>query len=330
MTKRDHPANVAIECRGNKHIGMLAPTRRLCAFLAVGVLLFTFATAGGVKLSGVKSWAYQLQNVDPIEIKLSPYDLVAIDYGFDRLNATAFPREVVELMRSKPSRNRRLLLAYLNVAEADESRFYWQAKWAQERPNWLRPTTDASGSFLVKYWQPEWQSILYGNADAYLDRILTAGYDGILVDGAERFEDWKRTRPTAAAEMIGLISALASYARRQRGDFLLIPQNGDALLSDAAFLRTIDGFAREELLYGEKAPQARNSHSSIADSVRRLNWVVAAGKPVFVIEYTSDPQLAASMLRELRALGFIGYVADRALKTLSPPVFGCGQPDCSQ
>jgi len=36
------------------------------------------------------------------------------------------------------------------------------------------------------------------------------------------------------------------------------------------------------------------------------------------------------MLRELRALGFIGYVADRALKTLSPPVFGCGQQDCSQ
>jgi hypothetical protein len=32
-------------------------------------------------------------------------------------------------------------------------------------------------------------------------------------------------------------------------------------------------------------------------------------------------ELAATMLRESRALGYIGYVAERGLKTLSPPVF---------
>jgi cysteinyl-tRNA synthetase len=302
-------------------------------FAASTFLLLLFAAPARLMtpLKAVKSWAFQLQNVDPAEIKLSPYDLVAIDHGFDRLHATPLPREVVELMRSRPVGGRRLLLAYVNVGEADQSRYYWQSRWTYERPSWLEPGTDAAAdSYLVKYWQPEWQAILYGSADAYLDRILNAGFDGIYVDGADRFEHWKHTRPNAAAEMIGLISTLAGYARAQRNGFFVVPQNGDALLSNADFLRMIDGFAREDLLYGEKGTDARNGQRSILDSVRRLHWVLAAGKPVFVVEYTNNPQLAASMLRELRQLRFIGYVADRALKTLSPPAFGCGQPDCLQ
>ena len=108
------------------------------------------------------------------------------------------------------------------------------------------------------------------------------------------------------------------------------PQNGDGLLGNPKFLRTIDGFAREDLLYGEKDPEARNSPRSIADSVNRLRRLVAAGVPVFVVEYTANPDLAASMLREIRELGYVGYIARRDLKSLSPPAFGCGQPDCSR
>jgi len=64
--------------------------------------------------------------------------------------------------------------------------------------------------------------------------------------------------------------------------------------------------------------------------LRRMRPVVAAAKPILVIEYTTDPRLAASVLRELKELGLIGYVGRRDLKRLSPPAFGCGQPDCSQ
>jgi len=111
---------------------------------------------------------------------------------------------------------------------------------------------------------------------------------------------------------------------------MVIAQNGDALLNNPEFLRSIDGFAREDLLYSEKRPEVRNPNRSILDAIRGLRSVVTAGKPVFVIEYTNNPQLAASMLREIKQLGFIGYVAERELKKLSPPVFGCGQPDCSR
>ncbi len=61
-----------------------------------------------------------------MDIKLSPYDLVVIDYGFDRRNATAFPREVVDLMRTKPDGSKRLILAYFSIGEAENYRYYWQ------------------------------------------------------------------------------------------------------------------------------------------------------------------------------------------------------------
>lgn len=130
--------------------------------------------------------------------------------------------------------------------------------------------------------------------------------------------------------MVDLISGIASHARAHRKDFLIIPQNGDGLLGNSQFLETIDGFGREDLLYSETAAEVRNTQRSIVESVRRMRPLMTASKPILVIEYTSNPELALSMLREIKQHGFVGYVASRDLKTLSPPAFGCGQPDCSQ
>jgi uncharacterized protein (TIGR01370 family) len=126
------------------------------------------------------------------------------------------------------------------------------------------------------------------------------------------------------------LSGIASYARAHHKDFLIIPQNGDGLLGNSQFLETIDGFGREDLLYSETDAEVRNAQHSIVESIRRMRPLITAGKPILVIEYTSNRELALSMLREIKELGFVGYVASRDLKTLSPAAFGCGQPDCSQ
>ncbi len=311
--------------------------RRLLRGIAAFAILAGLFVAGGAaqtdkpQLSAVKSWAFQLQSVDPIEIKLSPYDLVVIDYGFDKRNATAFPREVVEMMRLKPDGRQRFIFAYLSIGEAENYRYYWQDNWLANRPEWLEPeNADWPGNYLVQYWNPAWQALIFGGPNAYLDRILDAGFDGVYLDGVDKFEQWKRRRRFAATDMVDFITAIAAYARAQRGDFKIIPQNGDGLLGSQQFLRVIDGFGREDLLYSEREKAVRNSSASIAESIARLKPLVALGKPVFAIEYTSSPQRSAAMLKELRELGYVGYVANRDLKSLSPPVFGCGQPDCSR
>jgi cysteinyl-tRNA synthetase len=305
-------------------------SRRGLAAIAVLIALCSPALVAP-QLSEVRSWAFQLQNVDPVEIKLSSYDLVVVDYGFDRRNATAFPREVVNLMRTRPDGRQRLVLAYFSIGEAEDYRYYWQDSWLKNRPEWLEPENpDWPGNYLVQYWHAEWQALLFGSPNAYLDRIIDAGFDGVYLDGADKFEQWKVRRPTAAADMVSLVGALASYARAQRKDFLVIPQNGDDLLANSSFAGVIDGFAREDLLYSERDPDERNTQRSIAESIRRFRPLVNAGKPVFVVEYTTSADLAAAMLREIKELGFIGYVAGRDLNRLSPPTFGCGQPDCSR
>ena len=58
--------------------------------------------------------------------------------------------------------------------------------------------------------------------------------------------------------------------------------------------------------------------------------VTRAGKPVLIVEYLKNPETAASALREIKNFGFVGYIANRDLKTLSPPVVGCGRPDYSR
>jgi cysteinyl-tRNA synthetase, unknown class len=197
------------------------------------------------RLSEARSWAFQLQNVDPAEIKLSPYDVVVIDYGIDPRNGTAFPREVVEHMRVRPDGRKRLLLAYLSIGEAESYRYYWQESWTKNRPEWMEPENpDWPGNYRVRYWHPEWQEVLFGHPNAYLDRILDVGFDGVYLDGVDKFEQWKRRRPTAIADMVDLVVALAAHARAANKDFLIVPQNGDGLLGQPRFLRTIDGFAR--------------------------------------------------------------------------------------
>jgi len=50
-----------------------------------------------------------------------------------------------------------------------------------ENPNW-------PGNHKVYCWDPEWQTIIYGNRDSYLVKILAAGFDGVYLDLIDAFE----------------------------------------------------------------------------------------------------------------------------------------------
>ena len=100
------------------------PWLALALTAALGLQPSGPARAGEMKLADVRSWAYQLQNVDPLQIKSSPYDLLVIDYGFAKHHAATFPREIIDLMRRKPDGSRRFIFAYLSIGEAEDYRYY--------------------------------------------------------------------------------------------------------------------------------------------------------------------------------------------------------------
>jgi cysteinyl-tRNA synthetase len=258
----------------------------------------TGRAAPGLAAQSVKRWHYQLQDIDPKAIANSPTDMVVIDaVGEDGF----FGRDQVEVMRRKPDGSRRVMLSYMSIGEAESYRWYWP----QRRAEWLGPENPRwRGNYAVRFWHPQWQAIIFD----YADRIAAADFDGVYLDGIDMFEQMGRVD-----EMVQFIERISQRMKARRSDFLVIAQNGDALIADQRFRRAIDGFAREDLFYGEDANGKRNDAESIGTSLARLRMIAAEGKPVFVIEYPRDQEQAKRVARELDQHNFIGLLATRAL-----------------
>ncbi len=97
----------------------------------------------------------------------------------------------VEALSTKPGGGKRLVLCYMSIGEAEDYRWYWDPAWETDPPSWLgSENPDWPGNYLVEYWDPEWQAIIYGSPDSYLDRVVAAGFDGVYLDKVDSFEDY--------------------------------------------------------------------------------------------------------------------------------------------
>lgn len=47
------------------------------------------------------------------------------------------------------------------------------------------------GSYYVRYWMTDWKNLIYGNANAYTQKILDAGFDGTYLDPEDGSAYWE-------------------------------------------------------------------------------------------------------------------------------------------
>ena len=114
------------------------------------------------------------------------YDMIIIDLFFD---GTEFSPDEIAQLRNKNNGGKRIVVAYMSIGEAEDYRYYWDKSWKRENPAWLdKGNPKWKGNYKVRYWYPEWQSIIYGNSDSYLSRIINAGFDGAYLDIIDAFE----------------------------------------------------------------------------------------------------------------------------------------------
>jgi cysteinyl-tRNA synthetase, unknown class len=115
------------------------------------------------------------------------YDLLIMDLYFD--DTIEFTAGEITQLKNKANGGKRLVISYMSIGEAEDYRFYWQAGWKPGKPSWLDDENpDWAGNYKLRYWEQDWQKIIFGNDDSYTKKIINAGFDGVYLDVIDAYE----------------------------------------------------------------------------------------------------------------------------------------------
>lgn len=284
----------------------------LLSLMLMAAIFLARHLATGPELNAVRTWGYQLQNVDMAELAGLDLDLLVIDHA-DSSGRPLLGSSVADLKR-KSDGGRRIVLSYLSIGEAERYRSYWEESWDRIAPDWLGDENPAwPGNYAVDFADPDWQRLIYGNAGALLDTIIDQGFDGAYLD---RVDAYYGQGQQARLAMKAFVAALKTYAENRRPGFLIFQQNAEELLSDPDHRAKIDGLAKEDLLFNVRGPGVANPSSMVQESQRLITFLAEEGKPVLVVEYDLSADQAAAATSTLRKQGYVPTMASRDLSQL--------------
>ncbi len=291
------------------------------------LVLKNFATSGSPSLVEVNDFLYQLQNLDLTAIGETAYDLVVMDYSADGTAAGEFNAAQIATLKSSPG-GEKIVLAYMSIGEAESYRFYWQDSWDANddgqpdpgAPAWLDVVNpEWEGNYKVRYWDPGWQAVIYGDPDSYLDRIIEAGFDGVyldIIDAYSYYEEQGRT--TAAQEMTDFVAAIRTYARVRDPEFYIFPQNAPELADlIPAYINSVDGIAQEDIYYGYEEDDQPTPATVTAELEGYLDMFKNAGKLVLTIDYATTSVHVDDAYAKSQAKGYVPFVTVRDLDQLT-------------
>ncbi len=318
----------------------------------------TSTVLNGVEIS---NFMYQLQELFETEsvdeLDATEYDMIVVEPGF---NFSEFPYNtdyMVSQLKTKPNGDERILLAYIDIGQAEDYRDYWLTQQINADDNWREPTpgnpgspdfivsTDPdgwAGNYPVAYWHADWKSMWVGN-DGIIEKIAEFGFDGIYLDWVEGYDDDDVIARAAAesvdsgSEMIDFIEEMKDKAQTINSDFLVIAQNAPYLLDTdpSRYASIIDAIATEDTWFfgegdvdwddpsagdltgGDRHSDDYSTANRIAQNKKYLN----VGIPVFTVDYCISQNNADQVYRDSRSNGFIPLVTRVSLSeiTETPP-----------
>jgi len=338
----------------------------LVLLLAASTCLAGQTGPGKVKmtLARVRHWAYVLQNVDSRLVRDqlvgSHFDLYVLEPVVTEQGRAGF--DIAGLIRDIRNHNIRtrgvdpLILAYVDIGQAETWRWYFQPGWRVGQPEWIvgRDPDGWEGCLTVAYWHPDWRDIvIYGRQGrSHLEATLRAGFDGVYLDWVEAFSD-EQVRARAqqdginpAAAMLEFIARLRRQARsgsaNANRDYLVVAQNGADLYetNPGRYREVIDAISQEGVWYDgdggfddwfDPAGYNTPTNALYPGYTQELLALLAPMKlhlPVFCAEYAQDAgglRRAAEVYQRLApAQGFIPYCTRRSLSRLSKTPYPWG------
>ncbi len=210
-------------------------------------------------LSDVSHWLYLIDidlEGDVVDlIAESIYDMVVVDYIPSEAENADYPiSEVIAAWHGAD--HPKLVIAYIDIGEAEDYRTYWQPGWRIGNPEWIAGSDPDGweGNFPVAYWYDGWVEIWLGSG-GMMEGILLAGFDGIYLDWVEAYSDEsvveiaERDGVDPVQEMIGWVEALGDYGRERNENFIVIGQNAAELAAFDEYVEVVDAIAQEQIWF---------------------------------------------------------------------------------
>lgn len=211
------------------------------------------------RLADVRHWLYLIDvNLEPEtvdRIAASEHDMVVLDFIPSEQNNTDYPMaEVVTQLQD--AAHPKLVLAYIDIGEAEDYRTYWRDDWGIGNPEWIAGADPDGweGNFPVAFWYDGWRDIWLGEG-GYLQAILDAGFDGVYLDWVEAYSDEsvvsiaEQDGVNPEDEIVSWVGDIARFTRGQRPDFIVIGQNAAELAERDEYLEIIDAIAQEQVWF---------------------------------------------------------------------------------
>jgi cysteinyl-tRNA synthetase, unknown class len=216
-------------------------------------------TGSHIALHDIEHWLYlidvNLEMETVAQIEASEHDMVVLDFIPSEANNTDYPMaQVVERLHN--ASHPKLVLAYIDIGQAENFRTYWQPNWEIGDPDWIvgGDPDGWEGNYPVAYWYDEWREIWLGEGGT-LNALLDAGFDGIYLDWVEAYSDEnvisfaESEGVDPRQEMIWWVNDLAEFGRDQNPDFIVIAQNATELAHSDDYVESIDAIAQEQVWF---------------------------------------------------------------------------------
>ncbi len=308
-------------------------------------------------INEVDFWAYQIQELQEdgsIEsLVQSHYDLLVLEPTRTEKGSENFDTsDMISRLHDSPgaSLNSKLVIAYIDIGEAEDWRYYWNDSWSAPTedekgiPDFLISIDpdDWSGCYPVAYWDDRWKDIIIYNDDSYIQKILDDGFDGIYMDWVEAYDhdpvidEAYSQGVNPEEEMIEFIDEIRTYCIMQDSDFIVIAQNALGLCDEnSEYFELIDGVAQEHVKFRGEAdtvwdnpasgdiavPTSGEEGYSTEWYVEYLDRYIAEGVRVFTVDYALDETNIELAYEFAIEHGYCGFVTQTPLSQLpdTPP-----------
>jgi len=191
------PANITESYNNNQQAGytsFAADQRELNSIPDYPAPIYSENATNIKDIDQVRNFLYLL-NADAFDTKkkfldaiaATNYDLIILDLFFN--TNVSFTKKEIKQLKRKKNGGSRLVIAYMSIGEAEDYRYYWKETWSNNPPAWLNAENpNWKGNYKVRYWDLNWQKLIYGSMDSYLDKIIDADFDGVYLDIVDAFE----------------------------------------------------------------------------------------------------------------------------------------------